>query len=103
MLEQLFGSRTRTLILRLFLDHPDNSYYFLEIARLIGTQLHSVRRELDNLEQFGLLLSIAPSQQKEIKETEGDGEEKKDGESQKKYYSLDKTFVLYPELRALFL
>ena len=83
MLEQLFGSRTRVKILRLFFANPEEDYFVREITRRIGEQINSVRRELSNLEKIGILTS----------------EEK----SRKKYYSVDQTFILYSELRGLFL
>src|SRR3989338_2703519 len=91
MLEQLFGSRTRVLLLRLFLDYPEKAFYVRELARTLGAQLHSIRRELENLEIFGFL-NVVPTLEK-------DGE----GEAQKKYYVMNTDFILYPELRALFL
>ena len=90
MLEQLFGSHTRVLLLRLFLDYPEKAFYVRELARELGAQLHSVRRELENLESLGLL-KVMP----------GSGKEKED--AQKKYYVMDTGFILYAELRALFL
>ena len=57
MLGKLFGSKARVKILKLFLLHPDQKYYIREIARDLKLQLNSVRRELENLEAFGLLTS----------------------------------------------
>lgn len=96
MLEQLFGSRTRVLLLRLFLDHEDQPYFVRELARLLGSQVHSVRRELENLESFGLLRVVTPPT--DVTRTAGKG----DNEAQRKYYQLNKDFVLYTELRTLF-
>ena len=81
MLEQLFGSRTRTKLLYLFLENPEDPFFVREITREIKERINSVRRELDNLEKFGLITSKT--------------------ENQKKYYSLDKNFVLYNELKSL--
>ncbi len=91
MLEQLFGSRTRVLLLRLFLDYPKKAFFVRELARTLGAQLHSIRRELENLESLGLL-QVVP----------GTGAEEED-DTQKKYYAMQTEFILYPELRALFL
>ena len=91
MLEQLFGSRTRVLLLRLFLDYPDKAFYVRELARTLGSQLHSIRRELENLELLGLLKVVPELENKE------------EGDTQKKYYVMNVDFILYPELRALFL
>lgn len=92
MLEQLFGSRTRVALLRLFLDYPFKAFYVRELARLLESQLHSIRRELENLESFEFL-KVVPGAS-----TEQEG----DGETQKKYYTLNTDFILYPELKALF-
>jgi len=81
MLEQLFGSNTRNKLLYLFLENPDEAFFVREITRSINERINSVRRELDNLERFGLILP------------------KSDG--QKKYYFVDKNFILYQELKSL--
>lgn len=91
MLEQLFGSRTRVLLLRLFLDYPEKAFFVRELARTLGAQLHSIRRELENLELLGLLQVVPGTGVKE------------DDDAQKKYYAMQTEFILYPELRALFL
>lgn len=57
MLGKLFGSNARVKILKLFILHPRERFYIRQIARDLKLQLNSVRRELENLEQFGLLIS----------------------------------------------
>ncbi len=57
MLSKLFGSTARVKILKLFLLHPNEKYYIRQLARDLSLQLNSVRRELDNLETFGILTS----------------------------------------------
>lgn len=54
-IKKLFGSNTRTKLLSLFLNNPSTSYYVREITRLIDEQINSVRRELTNLEEIGLV------------------------------------------------
>ena len=54
-LERLFGSKTRTKLLRLFFENPDKSYYVREITRVIDEQINSVRRELLNLDSIGII------------------------------------------------
>lgn len=83
MLEQLFGSRTRVKLLRLFLSNPQEEYYVRELTRRMNEQINSIRRELSNLEDMELLLS---------EEREG-----------KKYYRVSQDHLMFPELRALFL
>lgn len=83
MLDHLFGSRTRVKLLRLFLTHSDKVFFVRELTRTIGEHINSVRRELGHLEDLGLLKSAT--------------------KQRKKYYSVDTSFSLYPELRALIL
>lgn len=54
-LGKLFGSKTRTKLLAIFFETPEKSYYVREITRLIEEQIHSVRRELLNLESIGII------------------------------------------------
>ena len=83
MLEQLFGSRTRVKLLRLFLTNPDNNYFVRELTRKIKERINSVRRELENLETLGVVHSH--------------------NQGQKKFYRADKEFVLFEELKGLIL
>jgi len=57
MVEQLFGSKTRVKLLRLFYANPNRSFYVREITRKIDEQINSVRRELANLLSIGILSS----------------------------------------------
>lgn len=59
MLGKILGSNARVKLLKLFLLHPDKKYYIRQLARDLKLQLNSVRRELENLEKFGLLLSVS--------------------------------------------
>ena len=81
MLEQLFGSRTRVKLLRLFLTRNDEQFYVREISRIIDEQINSVRRELNNLEDIGLVSSRT--------------------EDKKKYFKVNQDFELFSELRTL--
>ncbi len=81
-LEHLFGSRTRAKLLRLLLLHPDELYYTRELARKVGEQLYSVRRELANLEAMELVRT----------------EERKN----RRFYGVSKEHYLVPELTQLF-
>jgi len=98
MLEQLFGSKTRVRLLRLFLADHERSFFVRELTRKIGAQINAVRNELENLVTMDLV---------EIDESGPDPEDigVKKGRSaqQRKYYRLNKAAILYPELRALFL
>jgi hypothetical protein len=90
MLENLFGSRTRVKLLKLFLL-SEGRFFVREIARLTGEELNSVRRELKNLVEFGLVKEVSAEA----------GAAAKD--ENKKFYEADVNFVLYDELKNLFL
>jgi len=84
MLEQLFSSKTRVKLLKLFLgDGEDKNYYVRELTRLLNEHLNSIRRELANLEELGLIVSVE--------------------RDKKKFYSVNKDFTLLSELKALLL
>ena len=57
VIEQLFGSKTRVKLLQLFYNNPNRSFYVREITRKIDEQINSVRRELANLLNMGLISS----------------------------------------------
>lgn len=81
MLEELFGSRTRVKLLRLFFTQPQEHYFVRELTRVIDEQINSVRRELQNLEEIGLLTSSI--------------------DQKKKYFTLNPDFPLLHELQAV--
>jgi predicted transcriptional regulator len=86
MLEQLFGSKTRTQLLRTFLQNPEASFFVRELTRRLDVQINAVRHELKNLQALGLVETVAPQ-----------------GASvQKKHYRLKQNSILIPDLRALF-
>lgn len=93
MLEKLFGSRTRVKLMKLFLLSPDRRLTLVEIVKLLKLQLVPVKKELDNLVEFGMIEHIL---------AEEVGSEDKSGPKQeKKHYRLDPNFVLKDELKAL--
>ncbi len=57
MVEQLFGSKTRVKLLSLFYNNPGRPFYVREITRKIDEQINSVRRELANLLNIGIISS----------------------------------------------
>lgn len=91
-LEQLFGSKTRARLLGLFLQHPDDAFFVRELTRKIDAQLNSVRRELKNLMELGLV----------VESSDETGGKKKALADKKKFYSANKQFVLFEDLRSLF-
>lgn len=57
VIEQLFGSKTRVKLLQMFYSNPNRSFYVREITRKIDEQINSVRRELANLLNVGIISS----------------------------------------------
>lgn len=90
MLEQIFGSKARVKILKTFLSKPEQKYYTRQLSRDLELQVNSVRRELENLKNIGLI--------KEIEENETTTTKKND----KKYYNCNLEFILFHELKNLF-
>jgi len=99
MLGKLFGSNARVKILKIFLLHPDQKYYIRQLSRDLKLQVNSVRRELENLELFGLLVSNTGSQEEPQEQV--DSLKKAKGGQEKKYFQAHKDFVLFEEIKAL--
>ena len=84
MIDALFGSKTRVKLLHLFLNNPGKSFYVREITRLIDEQINSVRRELSNMLEVGIITSHS------------------DSADNKLYYEVDQRYEHYVPLRAIF-
>lgn len=82
ILELLFSSTARVEILELFLLQPSSQFYQREIERETGQPIRAVQREVERLEEAGLLVR-AP-------------------EGNRVFYRLDPDFPLLAELAALF-
>ncbi|HEY1835466.1 MAG TPA: winged helix-turn-helix domain-containing protein [Candidatus Saccharimonadales bacterium] len=82
MVEQLFGSKTRVKLLRLFYGNPNRSFYVREITRKIDEQINSVRRELSNLLQAGIITS--------------------DTNNNRLYYEVNQKFEFFDPLTTIF-
>lgn len=82
MIEQLFGSKTRVKLLQLFYSNPNRSFYVREITRKIDEQINSVRRELANLLNIGIIVS--------------------DTTNNRLYYEVNQEFEHYQPLRQIF-
>lgn len=82
MIDKLFGSKTRVKLLHLFMNHPGQSFYVREITRLIDEQINSVRRELSNMLEVGVITS--------------------DTADNKLYYEVNQRYDYYAALRAMF-
>ena len=82
MIDALFGSKTRVKLLHLFLNNPGKSFYVREITRLIDEQINSVRRELANMLNVGIITS--------------------DTADNKLYYEINQRYEFYVPFRAIF-
>lgn len=93
MLGKLFGSNARVKILKLFLLHPENKYNLAQLTRHFKLKSDSLKKELDNLESFGILAS-----------EDLPGEEPSEAsppKAVKKYFRANTSFPLFEEIRAL--
>ncbi len=82
MIEQLFGSKTRVKLLQLFYSNPNRSFYVREITRKIDEQINSVRRELSNLLNAGIISS--------------------EDTTNRLYYEINKSYQFYAPLSQIF-
>ena len=82
MIDALFGSKTRVKLLHLFMNNPGRSFYVREITRLIDEQINSVRRELANMLQVGVIIS--------------------DSSDNKLYYEVNQNYAFYRPLKEIF-
>jgi predicted transcriptional regulator len=82
MIDALFGSKTRVKLLHLFLNNPGNAFYVREITRIIDEQINSVRRELANMLEVGIITS--------------------DSADNKLYYEINQRYEYYVPFRSIF-
>lgn len=114
MLEQLFGSKTRTKLLKIFLLNTEKAFFIRELTRMIDTQINSVRRELDNLVHCGVVRVVSEKDtvpgldgvgtivDEEQGTVEGKAKRTTKDKTPKKFFAVNKNFVLHKELRVLF-
>lgn len=81
LLKRLFTSQTRVKLLTVFLLNEEQEFYIRELTRQLDEQINSVRRELDNLKNMGLLKSRM--------------------KNRKKFYVVNPKFPLVSELRSI--
>jgi len=81
MLKKIFGSGARVKLFQQFLKNPGQEFFIRELTRILDEQINSLRRELTNLEEIGLLKS----------------KEK----NRKKYYVINPHFPLLAELTSV--
>jgi predicted transcriptional regulator len=96
MLEHLFGSRTRVKLLGLFLRQPNEPLFVREMTRKIDTQINAVRREIANLVRLGLLIESTTVE-------DPPPYAKKQPGLKKKFYQVNPSFPLLPEITNLFI
>ncbi len=82
MIDALFGSKTRVKLLHLFLNNPGQPFYVREITRKIDEQINSVRRELSNMLEVGIITC--------------------DSADNKLYYQVNQRYDYYVPLKAIF-
>ncbi len=82
MIDALFGSKTRVKLLHLFFNNPGKAFYVREITRLVDEQINSVRRELSNMLEVGVITS--------------------DSADNKLYYEVNQRYEHYVPFRAIF-
>lgn len=82
MIDTLFGSKTRVKLLYLFLNNPGRAFYVREITRRVDEQINSVRRELANMLNVGVI--------------------KSDSVDNKLYYEVDTDYTHYLPLQKIF-
>ena len=80
--EHLFGSKTRVKLLSLFYNNPERPFYVREITRKVNEQINSVRRELQNLLNIGLVKSV--------------------NQGNRLYYEINPKYKFHNELQSIF-
>ena len=80
MLDYFISSGSRRRILTYLLEHPDEEYHLREFSRRTGEPAPVVKRELDKLDQMGLILSWAQGNQRRFR--------------------VNRDFLLWPELKS---
>jgi len=83
MLKSLFGSEARVRVLALFMLHPASEFYLREIAQRTGLPVRAVERTVKTLTEIGLL--------------------KREKRGNSVYFSVNRDFPIFPELKAIFL
>jgi predicted nucleotidyltransferase len=81
IISHLFSSKIRIKLLDIFLSLPNARFYIRELERKINEEAKNISRELQNLETLGLLIS----------EKQGN----------RRFYSPNENFFLYPELKGI--
>ncbi len=83
MLEELFGSRARVIILKTFLLDLERDFYQREISTITNLPIRAVQREVERLVKIGLV-------EKQIR-------------GNRKYYRCRRDFPIFEELKSIIL
>ncbi|KKR07261.1 MAG: putative transcriptional regulator [Parcubacteria group bacterium GW2011_GWC2_39_14] len=94
MFEQLFGSKTRVKLMKLFLENPEKRFFVRELTRLCDSLINSVRRELNNLVELKIILEEVPTVKTPVV---------KRTINSRKYYRLNPKNLFRQDLSNLFL
>jgi predicted nucleotidyltransferase len=78
---KIFKSRTRKELFRLYFTNPDNEYYLRELERNLDIPVSMIRKELIHLEDTGIFVSSK--------------------KGNLVYYSLNKSYPLFEELKSI--
>ena len=81
MLDELFSSKARIEILKLFIFNPKDKFYQRQISLQSKQPIRAVQREVEKLEKIGLI--------------------KKNITSNRVYYSIDSSCPIYGELKGI--
>lgn len=81
MLNDLFISKVRVKMLRLFMLNPGEMFHVREIVRQVDEEINAVRRELLRMEKGGMVRS--------------------EWRANRRYYEFKKEYLFYPELLAM--
>lgn len=75
-------TKNQTLILELFFNNPEKSYYLRELGRIIGKQPGVFQKDINKLVESGILIS--------------------EYKAKSRFFKLNKSHPLYKELRSIF-
>ena len=82
MIENLFSSKTRVAVLKLFLFNPENDFYQRQISLLTHQPIRGIQREVEKLQRIGLI--------------------EKSVQGNRIYYKTNKECPIFEELKGIF-
>jgi len=75
-------TKNQTLILEIFFNHPEKSYYLRELGRMINKEPGVFQRDINKLVKSGILIS--------------------EYQAKSRFFKLDKNHLLYKEIKSIF-